>query len=858
MAANEPTVFDHVEGHILDTMSTSTSDDEYFQPSLRSLVGRIDVPAEHDAQSIVSVNTVSDAETVSDQPEGVEMLSDSYDSFTQEEVSEAKGQDGAVETEPIQFDRDDEDELEHSTRSDHTLRPSANGIQSPVPSDSDSTNTSRILHTDKDSVNSYVFASRSTTDQGTRTPPVFEWVVAGLSQTDHCYKAPDRAIRVMLLADVDTNRAVRLAIVAKLMSAITQTSIDPQDVRVRYPTDFRSEHSSASVRYRAVNSKTSSPLSVILLHAVEADLDKRLIVLKGGNVLRMAENPRQDFAVLYHTSHSADDATSDSSFPNASAGIDTALALLAHKTPVIELCANDGQLSTYHSLVCSHGREREFLHLRPVPTRSLEGEDDSREVSMQDLHPRPVPLPRFVQIPNQDLGCHLAFISKQKASSKQAATGKQEPTGIKENITTAPAAPSTPSLTEKLAAKWWIIAMLLPLIVTSFFTAQWTLQKETLDAPGDLALRRSLLQAEVDRWGMQDVNASSVLRYPTTTVISAGTTTSQVTFPTAMDVVVNKADQLFVSLPFNYRLPYSLGVLKNGRKLRVNATTLPGLVTVVFLEPEEANGRISVNVVTSNRPHRINETVQVDLGNRLLQRATYEKAANMVQQTVQRDVSEVHSAAVAFQNAMKTGVCSAANASASRMIAVRDGMFANALGAAHRLSENYKLTANTTARFAHDAGKALKFAQNEAVQDVMRMGVLVRNATSSVGAFLRNRVPGKEDFVRARKNSLKLRAKLQGKSAAPKQDPVRRFQYAFTKADVTEFRSRFTQQFRSAFKQLKSLPALWKSQVSPAASPQSATEKAAKKFSATAKEVPAGSDTKTSKCSQRKNKKAGA
>lgn len=812
-------------------MSPNASDDEYFQPSLRSLMGRDETPAEHDAESVTSVRTVSDAETVSDQTEGFDMVSEHpeghdenmgeiFDDFTLDEVNEARRYTGAAKTQPRSVGQEEEDELRLSTNSDRTLKPSKGQLEA------ESKRPSRQLPGD--------YSTDPPVDSGADyLHPDF--VVRGFHMAPHLYRAPDRPLRIMLVADVRTEQAVKTLIIRTLISAVIQ---DSYSIKVAEPQATADGNTLSALEYCVSyrdddNPKGRTSTTVLLDHAVGTDLSKERLAMKSGNVVIIGESPLPDFAVFYHDEEPSrvSDASMVPTFPATLSGSAIAQAISSHNVPLLEMCANDSRLPELSCVTDPMKQKQDFVHLRRAYSTA------GKEELQMDSNLYPVPLVYFTdEFSRQDLSHHLAFISKQKQEKVSPDVGRSK------------------TLAGLIATKWWTTFLPLLLLATGLAVAQW--MQWTVDASTALTVRRDVLQANLEKWGLHDVNASSVLRYPTTTAISSGTVTSQVAYPTAMDVVVTKPDQLFVSLPRNYGRTLSFGVLKNGKKLQVNATSLLDVVTLLSLDPEEAHGRVLVNVVTSNKP-QINETVQVDLGNRLLQRATYEKAANRMQQTVQRDVSEVHSAAMAFQSALKLGACSAANTSASRVMAVRNGLFASALEAVHRLSDGYKFTANTTSRIAQSAGHVAMLARNEAMHDIKGMGTFIESTTSSVGTFLKNRVPGKDDFVRARKNSLKVRAKLQGKAAPPVQTPVRKNKYLSAVADVAEIPSRFTRQCRNFLRLMGSSTSATSQQAGRRNAVQSVAEKAAKKLSVKDKKTQMAQDGKTGGERQCKNKKAG-
>lgn len=824
MSTNEPSVFDHVEHYPQedDAMSPNASDDEYFKPSLHSLVGRKDVQHEHDAESVTSVRTVSDAETVSDHTEGFDIvgeqseghdnMADSFDDLSFDEVNEARKSTGAAKRQPRHVTEDEEDELRLSTNSDRTLKPTKDQ------SGMNSVATSRVLSEENDNDNNVDDYAAASDGYPIAEPLHKECAIDGLDQAPQLYQAPRSPLRVMLIADARTEQAVKTSIVLTLMSAVIQSEkplTKCRNIAIREPQMTGDGSSLSAVEYYASYLGAKAPeairhISIVLDHAVGTDLSKECLAMKGGDVIRIAESPLPDLVVFYHNQDLSDACDSDAkpTFPCTLSGSAIARAISARDVPMLEMCANNNQIAKLSCVTDSLHLDRTRCSKDVVPISTL----------------CPVPLSYFPGVvAYEDLSRHLAFISKTRQNKILARNKKWR------QDETIPPISRSKTGAGMMAAKWWMVALSLSVLATGLFTSQWMqwMQGMPVDASTALTARRDLLQTSLDKWGLHDVNASSILRYPTTTTVLSGTTTSQVAYPTAMDVVVAKPDQLFISLPKDYGRSFSLGVLKNGKKLQVNATSLMDVVTVLYLDPEEAHGRVLVNVVTRGKP-QINETVQVDLGNRLLQRATYEKAANRMQQTVQRDVSEVHSAAMAFQNALKQGACSAANTSASRALAMRNGLFKNALGAVHRLSDGYKFTANTTTRFAQNAGHAVMFAHSEAMHDIKEISVYVKNATSSVGTFLKNSVPSKGDMIRARTNSLKLRAKLQGKAAAPKQKPVRKHNYLPAIADITELPSRFERQCRNLLQAVGALSAT----TNPVHS--AATSKAAKKWSAKA------------------------
>ncbi|THY35464.1 hypothetical protein D6D01_01282 [Aureobasidium pullulans] len=250
----------------------------------------------------------------------------------------------------------------------------------------------------------------------------------------------------------------------------------------------------------------------------------------------------------------------------------------------------------------------------------------------------------------------------------------------------------------------------------------------------DLATRAPLLQTALNKSGLGSINASDVLRYPTVTSIVANTTSTAVAFPTAVNVHVAKPDQLLVSLPKTYWNSAQIGLFRNGKALsNVNNTRVIDGVLSVSLPTTDAHGQIQISVLSTKAPLR-NETIKIDLGNRLLQRVTYENAAKGVQQ----DVTEVHHAAKLAQ---------------AKVISDVHSVFNTSVYCVKSLGGNIRSSVKST-------GNIIGSASNRTSHGLSYMGGLTYNKTSALGSFVKSTVPQKRHFVRARNNALKIRTRL--------------------------------------------------------------------------------------------------
>lgn len=311
---------------------------------------------------------------------------------------------------------------------------------------------------------------------------------------------------------------------------------------------------------------------------------------------------------------------------------------------------------------------------------------------------------------------------------------------------------------------FYMISLLLLIIMAA---ATVYSRRLALDPSSDLAIRQDALTSALSQSSMSHINATSVLKYPTTTGVTSGTTTIGLAFPTAIDVYIAKPDQLFVAFPKAYRSSAYIELLRNGKDIHdFNVTKLIDNVYGLTLKPSDAYGLVHLIFRSTFNPF-LNETVKVDLGNRLLHRATYENAARDVQQNIQRDVEDVHLVAKAYQAKLVNNTHSVIRISAYRVRTLRDGIIDTAVDAARQLSLGYRRITNTTTSLIKTTGNLMTSAYQKDMQIAREMASRTRNATSAFGSMLTYGVPRKQDFARARNNSLKLKHKLFNKAVVP-------------------------------------------------------------------------------------------
>lgn len=720
---NQPALDGH-EDNDADDLRSHRSSEPYsppFEPSLPSLVNSVVGQDLFEPDEIsLSGDTASNADTVSDQFDGHDS-DDSFENIKHEDIPSCLGDRPMSPFEAEELDQG-------LIMSDHTIVPPTTAIP-------------QRLGLDDDSVVS-LSSSQAQPVKATQSAPTRpKYQIVGFSQADNPCFMPDRPLRFLFVAADDMDEDHQLLIVAKIMSAITGKDIGTDVITKAFESPDNEVLQSSHQRYGILLSKKKS-ITFYIDHAVAYSAQGRLM-LKNRLELH-PRGPLPDFAILFHVAIDSHDhlQLQQGVFPHGYQGRQCARALLDLDIATLEISAVRDQSPWLTSVMTStrHGNEAlPFLHLRQnfylpndeAPSRT------SRAV--------PIPLDTFItELDNEELSRHLAWIrhpDQEVVSSSQSEA----------RIATRKAAPRFTS----------ILTILTTLLLGSVMMANVYMylgKSARLDAMSDLSLRQEALSMALNKSAINNVDVTNIIHYPTSTVVSSGATTTGLAFPTTVDVHVARPDQLFVALPTPYRDSAAIGLLRNNRSIDdFNVTKLIEGVSVINLKPSEAYGQIHLDVMCTKNA-LVNQTVKVDLGNRLLHRVTYENAARDVQHGFQRDVEEVHTVAKAFRAKIFNSTHSALSVSAHRARALRNGIFNTASSAA---TLGLHGVTNTTSLVIKSAGNTLALAREKHNQ-----------VTSAVGSVVSKAIPRKSDFNRARVNSLKLKNKLSRKPTVPVQQDV--------------------------------------------------------------------------------------
>jgi len=196
-----------------------------------------------------------------------------------------------------------------------------------------------------------------------------------------------------------------------------------------------------------------------------------------------------------------------------------------------------------------------------------------------------------------------------------------------------------------------------------------------IDPATEMAIRREALSNSL-RTHMANfsVKAEDILHYPSNTIANGSVISTKLAFPSQLAVHAARSDQLFVSLPKEkggYPKDARVGVFKDGRTLHnVNRTHLIAGIVHLALDPLEANGNLNISVLSGrqnisfgginlNPPGETRcYSAKVNLGSRLLHRATYHNAATQVHQSVRREVFVGHRVLQSIQSEILTSLYS--------------------------------------------------------------------------------------------------------------------------------------------------------------------------------------------------------
>lgn len=339
------------------------------------------------------------------------------------------------------------------------------------------------------------------------------------------------------------------------------------------------------------------------------------------------------------------------------------------------------------------------------------------------------------------------------------------------------------------------------LLCFSIFTAMTMNSTSSfhIDPATELAIRRQTLTESL-RSANISVKTDAILQYPKLTIVDESTSSTKLTYPTEAAVRFVRPDQLFISLPRKktggYPKNSRVEVLRNDKNLEnVNSTVLiPGLVHVA-LEPAEANGNLVLNVLSGpyldfslggmlmpwSSSSLRRDTLNVRLGNRLLQRATYHNAATQVQRSVRHEVSVVRRMWRSIQSEVFDGIYSEATRLANRSVS------AFSWASLHTNS-----------------------ALQEATSASAKVARLLRTGPSEIDRLLRHSIPTKPDVTahvkRANSNARAIRGRLFAGLGLIK-TPARAQTNTSDQHKLASLRSMMKQQLDTA---VKSFESVWK------------------------------------------------
>lgn len=729
-STGQPVVDDHGDSDY-DDMASSRSSDGYsprFEPSLPFLVSRVVTPdaSEPDELSL-SGDTASNADTVSDQLDAQDDA-DSFTNITHEDIPD-EIRESLNESQGSPFEVEESDQI---VMSNDTIVPTTPTLSHRVPSIESTADTAVAFMNKADG--KIPLSSRSED-------------IVSLPKADKPYSMTGRRLYFLFVADRTVDRELQLLLVAKLVSAISGKDVDKGMIVNAPEPDVDCVGTPFHQRYEVQLSKKKM-LNVIVDHAV-AFSDEGQVKIKNGPILDLAGGSLPDFAILFHSYKGSQTASQlhQGVFPQGDQGRQFVRALSNLGVPMLEVVSDQASpLSSVLNSTMQGKQAHPFLHVRHTRHQQSGGVD-----SQPSSRLTPIPLTSFIDLDNQELSRHLALISKQHESKH----GKSSSNG--QFLKTALFSPS--------AVMFYVTSILLGLTALAGFYGSLIVNSVSLDPLSDLTVRQEALQLAMNRSTINSVNASRILHYPTTTGVSSGTATVGLAFPTSIDVHVAKSDQLFVAFPKAYRSSAYIALFRNGKNLSdYNVTKLIDGVYGLTLKSSDAWGQVHL-MFRSTVDSTLNETVKVDLGNRLLHRATYENAAR----DVQHNVEDVQHVAKAVQARLMNNTHSALKTSAYRARALRESVYGTASNAAQRISLGYQGITNTTSSMIKSSSNLLASTYVKDMQKARNMTAFARNATCSFGSGLMNKVPSKQDFNRARLNSLKLKEKLLRTPVAPAQ-----------------------------------------------------------------------------------------
>ncbi|KAH0363882.1 hypothetical protein KCU65_g7142, partial [Aureobasidium melanogenum] len=634
----------------------------------------------------------SDARSVSDVGSNIsgdtisEHASDAeYDEINYDEIPALAARARYQETEPS------DEEMERVTMSDRTIIPDT------------PTMAQRMPH-----ISSEPTIKPDTTPEHAR--------IVGLSLAEKPYQMPNRPLRLVYLGDTTHSNMDVVNLMAKFYGAMTGNSADEEAML--------DAASCAQSDDAILHSLSDLPSPVQIDRASKFDVTPGVgpAIEKSDGSKSRFEILRPDLVVLHRASYD-------------NVWVTFAKMVADQKIPMVEVQDESFDLSFADpDMACVVPQTAQGEHCLRLSLAA----DEDEEVMTKEV---PLSESAFHAFEYEILSRHLAYLTDM---SKDL----DEPKGDETFVQSAKQwkALKVMSLSNSLLIKK-ATQSLLALLVILFAASLPVFFLQQQSPASELAHRTPMLQAALNSSGLANVNASDVLHYPVTTSVIGNSTTTGLAFPTAVHVHVAKSDQLLVSLPKTYWKSAQIGVFKNGKTLaNVNNTRIVDGVLAISLPSTDAYGQVQISVLSTHTPLR-NETVRVDLGNRLLQRATYENAAKGVQQ----DVTVVHNAAKLAQAKVISDVHSVFNTS---VYCVRS-LGSNILGG------------------VRSTGHAISAASNQTSHGLSYVGGLTYNKTSDLGSFVKSAIPQRRHFIRARNNALKIRTRLLRKSTTAKHNLVK-------------------------------------------------------------------------------------
>lgn len=304
---------------------------------------------------------------------------------------------------------------------------------------------------------------------------------------------------------------------------------------------------------------------------------------------------------------------------------------------------------------------------------------------------------------------------------------------------------------------------------------------QSLNAGAELAIRREGLSQVMSRFDNESaiytsVNIDKILGYQQAAKIVNGTPTSTVEFPRSVHVEIAKPDQLFISTPKlpgtnTYPSKIRVEVVKDGQTLDIKRTPLIDGVFHVSIDPSKAYGYIIIDVnslypVTipnsffGTPPRTVNETVKMDLGSRLLQPQTYQKAAVRMQKVLHRDVVQAQSMATYLEAAFLSRISSTVYLAAQVTNCTRAYSKMAGRTTVHLLKSSMNQTASTASMLSKRIRGAYANGHKQVSKDLDRSMNAMLGLATKVKSILPAKRSFKADLLRATRNARLLRERL--------------------------------------------------------------------------------------------------